>query len=73
MSLDPGKLKNDILSLLESQRTQNDDDGGESFAEGLANIIDAYVKSQTITVNGVATTGSAAAQTQSVAVEAVIS
>ncbi|MEG0519375.1 MAG: hypothetical protein RR555_11010 [Bacteroidales bacterium] len=58
-------LQQSILSLLTDMRTRTDISDTE-FAERLATMIDAYIKSATITVPAgiaVATTGGPAAQT----------
>lgn len=58
-------LKKDILNLLTSSRSLTEVNDSE-FAESLATIIDAYIKSATITVPAgitVSTTGSPTAQT----------
>ena len=71
MALDKTKLEADIKTLakdvLENNKTSDD------FAKGLANLIDAYVRSQTITVSGVVTAGTAFSQTQTAPVTAIIS
>jgi hypothetical protein len=64
MALVKATLKNGIKSLLASMRTKEEISDDE-FADQMATLIDAYVKSATVTVNAgivVNTTGSAAAQ-----------
>ena len=74
MALNKGTLKADIKSLLTSNAESEDKTQSlEYFSSGLADIIDGYVKSQTITVSGVVTVGSAATQTQTAPVTATIS
>ena len=58
-------LKAGILNLLTEMRTK-EENADEYFADELSSLIDAYIKSSTVTVVAgipVATAGSAAAQT----------
>jgi len=66
MALNKTGLKNGIKQLLTDMETQNTD-AKEAFATELSSLIEAYVKSGTVTVTvatgiTVATTGTAAAQ-----------
>jgi hypothetical protein len=73
MALNKVALKNQLKGHAANmaRRTSDQEAGWDAWAEGMADIIDAYVR--TITVTGtVATTGSAAAQTGTI-VTAVIS
>lgn len=71
MALIKTVLKSGIKQLLTDMQTR-DSDAMDEFADRLAGLIDTYVKSATITVNGVVTVGSAATQTQSIPVVATI-
>lgn len=65
MALDKASLQTGIQNLLTDMETKNDDSKA-LFASTLADLIDTYVKSGTVTVGAgipVATTGSATAQT----------
>ena len=64
MPLNKAALKTGIQAL--AQNTAENEGSYADFADGLANLIDAFVKSGTVTVPAgvaVATTGTAAAQT----------
>ena len=64
MALNKPQLKNGIKALLADMETRNED-SKEVFATQLSNLIDAFVKSGTVTVSAgitVATTGSPTAQ-----------
>jgi len=67
MALNKQALKSGILQLMNEMRTKTENADNE-FAERLANLIDAFVKSGTVTVTvatgiPVSTAGTAAAQT----------
>ena len=71
MALNKPSLKTDLKTLVQHMRTKHKV-SDDVFAQGLADIIDAYVRSQTITITGITTAGSAAAQTQTAPVVATI-
>lgn len=61
MPLNKATLKSGILNLLTEMRTK-EENADEHFADQLATLIDAYVKSATVTVNpGIAVTTSTGA------------
>ncbi|WP_107039972.1 hypothetical protein [Brumimicrobium mesophilum] len=65
MALNKPVLKNGIVALLTEMETKNVD-AKEEFATQLSNLIDAFVKSGTVTVSAgiaVTTAGTATAQT----------
>ena len=62
--LNKPKLKADIKALLNSQKTMTDQQQSiEAMAGGLADIIDAYIKSATVVASPAAVTASAMANT----------
>ena len=71
MPLVKATLKTKIKNLLSDMKTKEEVSDDE-FAEKLSTAIDSYIKSATITVSGIATTGSPSAQTQTVPVTAKI-
>ena len=71
MPLIKANLKTGIKNLLSEMRAKEDVSDDE-FAEKLSTAIHEYVKEITVTVNGVTTAGTAASQTQSIAVTAKI-
>ena len=65
MALDKASLKNGIEALLADMETRTEDAKAD-FASGLADLIDVFVKSGTVSTEvstTVSTTGSATAQT----------
>ncbi len=72
MPLNKATLKNQIKNLCAEMRTKTEV-SDDVYADKLATIIDAYIKTATITVMGVITAGSAATQTQTAPVTATIS
>ncbi len=74
MALNKQNLINDLKTFLNRNVKQEDREKSiTDFATGLADIIDSYVRSQTITVAGIVTAGSPATQTQTIPVTATIS
>ncbi len=66
-------LTNDLKAFLNRNVKQEDKEQSiNDFASGLADIIDSYIRSQTITVTGIVTAGSPATQTQTLPVTATI-
>lgn len=49
MALNKNQLKNDIKSLMNNMRNQTEQND-DAFADGLASIIETYVKSGTVTI-----------------------
>ncbi len=72
MPLNKSDLKSQIKSLCAEMRTKTEQ-SDELYADKLSSILDAYIKTATITVSGVVTAGSAATQTQTAPVTATIS
>ena len=64
-------LKGEIETLLTDMRTKEEIIDSD-FADKLATAIDKYIKSATITVAGIQTTGNQAAQSQTAPVTATI-
>lgn len=73
--LDKNRLKTAIKSVFDAEADKDikPDEARERMADGIAQAVIDEIKKATISVNGVATTGTAAAQLQSVAVIATIS
>jgi translation initiation factor 2 alpha subunit (eIF-2alpha) len=71
MALNKASLKSNLESRIKGIDLQGEDVPAK-MAEILADEIDTYIKSQTITVNGVITVGSPTTQTQTVPVTATI-
>ncbi len=66
-------LTNDLKAFLNRNVKQEDKEQSiNDFASGLADIIDSYIRSQTIIVTGIVTAGSAITQTQTLPVTATI-
>jgi hypothetical protein len=72
MALNKATLKSNLESKIKGVNLQQEDVPAK-MAEILADEIDTYVRSMTITVAGVVTAGSATTQSQTVPVTATIS
>lgn len=72
MALNKAGLKSALEAAIKGVDLENEDVPAK-IAEILADEIDAYIKSATITVAGIVTAGSAATQTQTLPVTATIS
>lgn len=73
--LDKNRLKTAIKNAYDAEADKDikPDEARDRIAEAIANAVVDEIKNATISVNGVATTGTAAAQLQSVAAIATIS
>ena len=71
MALNKAALKSNLESKIKAVNLQQEDVPSK-IAQILADEIDAYVRSQTITVSGIVTAGGPATQTQTVPVTATI-
>ena len=64
MSINVGKIENEIKALLDEQGKRKENDNGESLARGLAKIIADAILTVDVKITGVTTAGSASAQIQ---------
>ncbi len=66
MAISNSVIKEQIFVLINNTKVMEQEESQQAFAQGIADIIEAAIKSATVTVAAgiaVATTGSAAAQT----------